>query len=174
MQIEEQKNTIMKNKILILITFILISCSKKQENFDLSISNSNYELNLKSGDFKINWYNNYMDKIELSEIEKNQIIELIFKYQINKIKGEKNVYSEENLIMPNFDDKFTISKNNKIVSEISISTQVNIEKSKLNKIDRDIYNFKTEIFKLLNQNKDFERNMDTVKVANKKVKRLFL
>ncbi|WP_353170746.1 hypothetical protein [Flavobacterium sp.] len=79
----------MKNKILILITFILISCSKKQENFDLSISNSNYELNLKTGDFKINWYNNYMDKIELSEIEKNQIIELIFKYQINKIKGKK-------------------------------------------------------------------------------------
>ena len=100
--------------------------------------------------------------------------ELIFKYQVNKIKGEKNVYSEENLIMPNFDDKFTISKNNKIVSEISISTQVNIEKTKLNKIDSDIYKFKTEIFKLLNQNKDFERNMDSVKVANKKVKRLFL
>ena len=40
-----------------------------------------------------------------------KIIELIFKYQVNKIKGEKNVYSEENLIMPNFDDKFTISKN---------------------------------------------------------------
>ncbi|WP_353170743.1 hypothetical protein [Flavobacterium sp.] len=76
--------------------------------------------------------------------------------------------------MPNFDDKFTISKNNKIVSEISISNQVNIEKTKLNKIDRDIYNFKTEIFKLLNQNKDFERNMDIVKVANKKVKRIFL
>ena len=50
----------MKNKILILITFILISCSKKVENFDLSISNSNYELNLKNGYFKINWYNNWL------------------------------------------------------------------------------------------------------------------
>jgi hypothetical protein len=164
----------MKNQILIVITFILLSCSKRQGNYDLYISNSNYELNLKTGDFKINWYNNYKDKIELSKNEKNQIKKLIFKYNVDTLKGEKNVFSEAPLIMPNFNDKFTLTKNNKIESEISISTQVNLEESKLNNIDTDIYNFKTEIFKLLSQNKDFERNMDTVKVANKKIKRLFL
>jgi hypothetical protein len=37
----------MKNQILILITFILLSCSKDRENIDLYISNSNYEWNLK-------------------------------------------------------------------------------------------------------------------------------
>ncbi|OCB72828.1 hypothetical protein [Flavobacterium crassostreae] len=164
----------MKNQILILITLILLSCSKRQENIDLYISNSNYELNLKTGDFKINWYNNYKDKIELSKNEKNQIRKLIFKYNVDTFKGEKNVFGEELLIMPNFNDKFTLVINNKIESEISISKQVKLEKSKLNKIDTDIYNFKTEIFKLLSQNKDFERNMDTVKLANKKIKRLFL
>ncbi|EIA07771.1 hypothetical protein HJ01_02930 [Flavobacterium frigoris PS1] len=164
----------MKNQILFLITFILLSCSKRQENFDLYISNSNYELNLKTGDFKINWYNDYKDKIELSKNEKNQIRKLIFKYNVDTFKGEKNVFGEEPLIMPNFNDKFTLAIDNKIESEISISTQVNLEKSKLNKIDTDIYNFKTEIFKLLSENKDFERNMDTVKIANKKIKRLFL
>ena len=164
----------MTRQILILIAFILLSCSKKQVNYDLYISNSNYELNLKTGDLKINWYNNYKDKIELSTNEKNQINKLIFKYNVDTFKGEKNVFGEEPLIMPNFNDKFTLTKNNKIESEISISTQVNLEKSKLNKIDADIYNFKTEIFKLLSQNKDFERNMDTVKIANKKIKRLFL
>jgi hypothetical protein len=164
----------MKNQILILITLILLSCSKRQENIDLYISNSNYELNLKTGDFKINWYNNYKDKIELSKNEKNQIRKLIFKYNVDTFKGEKNVFGEEPLIMPNFNDKFTLVINNKIESEISISTQVKLEKSKLNKIDTAIYNFKTEIFKLLSQNKDFERNMDTVKIANKKIKRLFL
>jgi hypothetical protein len=52
----------MKNQILILITLILL-LFKRQENIDLYISNSNYELNLKTGDFKINWYNNYKDKM---------------------------------------------------------------------------------------------------------------
>jgi hypothetical protein len=41
------------------------------------------------------------------------------------LKAKKNVFGEEPLIMPNFNDKFTLAINNKIESEISISTQVN-------------------------------------------------
>ena len=164
----------MKNGIPILITVILFSCTKKYEKFDLDISNSNYELNIKTGDFKINWYNNYRGKISLTKNEKTEINKLILDYNLDIIKGEKYVFGENPLIMPNFNDKFTITKNNKKVSEIIISTQVSLEKSKLNQSEIEIYKFRTEIFKLLNQNIDFIRNMDTLRIANKKIRRIFL
>jgi biotin synthase-like enzyme len=46
--------------------------------------------------------------------------------------------------------------------------------SKLDKTEIDIYNFKEELFQLLNENKDFQKNMDTLKVAKKNDTRLFL
>jgi biotin synthase-like enzyme len=63
---------------------------------------------------------------------------------------------------------------NSIKSKIYISTQVNLKVSKLDKTEIDIYNFKEELFQLLNENKDFQKNMDTLKVAKKNDTRLFL
>jgi hypothetical protein len=57
----------------------------------------------------------------------------------------KNVFGEEPLIMPNFNHKFTLAKNNKIESLKFYLNTSKIRKSKLNKIDTAIYNFKTEI-----------------------------
>lgn len=163
----------MKN-LLIFATILLISCSEKKKNYDLSISNHNYQLDVKSGEFKIDWYNEYKDTITFSEEEKHDINELIYDYKIDEIKGEKLVFGKANLIMPNFNDKFTLKIGSKIKSEISISSQVTLEKSILNSSEKNVFNFKTELFKILDQNKDFIRNIDSVKVANKKVRRLFL
>jgi hypothetical protein len=90
------------------------------------------------------------------------------------LKGEKWVCENEILIMPNFNDVLTLKKENSITSKLYISTQVSLEKSKPNKTEIDIFNFKEDFFKLLNGNKDFKKNMNTLKVAKKNDRRLFL
>jgi hypothetical protein len=164
----------MKNIFLFLFLFYFSSCSKKTEIYDLYISNAHYKLNIKTGEFNIDWYKNYKDIIRFSENEKKRINELIYKYHLDNLKGEKYVFGKENLIMPNFNDQFILKKENTIKSKIYISTQVNLKVSKLDKTEIDIYNFKEELFQLLNENKDFQKNMDTLKVAKKNDTRLFL
>lgn len=164
----------MKNIYIIFTLLILISCSKKENKYELYISNSNYSLNIETGEFKIDWYKNYKNKIEFTKNEKQNFNELIEKYSIEKLKDENYVFGKKNLIMPNFNDEITIKKENQIKSKIYISTQVNLNKSKLNKSEIDIFRFKQELFSLLNKNKDFKKNMDTLEVAKKTVKRLFL
>lgn len=164
----------MQKIFLVLFIFFLVNCSRKVDNIDLSISNTDYKLDLKTGEFKIDWYGNYKDTVRFSKKENEKINELIYKYHLDTLKGEKSVCGNEILIMPNFNDVFTLKKENSITSKIYISTQVSLEKSKPNKTEIDIFNFKEDFFKLLNQNKDFKRNMDTLKVAKKSDRRLFL
>ncbi len=164
----------MKNIFLVLFIFLFVCCSKKTENYDLYISNINYQLNIKTGEFKIDWYKKYHGNIRFSKKEKKRINELIYLYHLNTLNGEKYVYGKEYLIMPNFNDEFILKKENLIESKIYISTQVNLKESKLNKTEIDIFNFKEELFKLLKENKDFQKNMDTLKVAKKNDRRLFL
>jgi hypothetical protein len=163
----------MKNICLIIIVFFF-SCSEKEERYDLYISNVNYNLNVKTGEFKIDWYKNYQSTIEFSKSEKEQLNRLIYKYSIENLKGENYVFGKGTLIMPNFNDEITVKKGNRIKSKIYISTQVNFKKTKLNKTEIEIYKFKEELFILLKKNKDFKNNMDTVEIAKKNVKRLFL
>jgi hypothetical protein len=164
----------MKSLYLTFIAFFLMNCSKKEENYDLFISNSNYQLAIENGEFKIDWYKNYKSVINFSKSEKEKIYELLSKYHLETLNGERHVYGKQNLIMPNFNDVFTLKKDNLIKFKIIISSQVNLKESKLNKSEIDIYNFKEELFKLLRENKDFQKNMDTLEVAQKSVKRLFL
>lgn len=163
----------MKNICLILTIFFLISCSK-EEKYDLYISTVNYNLNVESGEFKIDWYNNYKSNISFSKNEKERLNKLIYKYSIENLKGENYVLGKKTLIMPNFNEEITLKKGNQIKSKIFISTQVNLNNSKLNQREIEIFKFKRELFALLNKNKDFEKNMDTLKIAKKSDKRLFL
>jgi hypothetical protein len=164
----------MKNICLIFTVLIIISCSKKDIKYELYISTVNYSLNIETGDFKIDWYKNYKSKIEFSKSEKENFNELIEKYNIQKLKGENYVFGKEMLIMPNFNDEITLEKDNQFKSKIYISTQVSLYKSKLNKREIDIFRFKQELFELLYKNKDFKKNMDTLEIAKKTDKRLFL
>ncbi|MBC7556559.1 MAG: hypothetical protein H7195_06320 [Chryseobacterium sp.] len=158
---------------MILVIFFFISCSK-EEKYDLYISTVNYNLNVKTGEFKIDWYKNYTSNIEFSKNEKERLNELIYKYSIENLKGENYVFGKENLIMPNFNEEITLKKGNKLKSKIHISTQVNLTESKLTKTEVEIYKFKQELFILLNKNKDFKKNMDTLEIAKKNDNRLFL
>ncbi|UQD56709.1 hypothetical protein [Flavobacterium sp. K5-23] len=164
----------MKKILLILFTILLLNCSKKADTFDLSISNHNYKLDIETGELNIDWYRNYKGQVQFSKEENEKINELIYKYHLDTLKGEKWVCGNEILIMPNFNDVITLKKKNSITSKIYISTQVSLEKSKPNKTEIDIFNFKEEFFKILNKNGDFKRNMDTLKIAKENDKRLFL
>jgi len=163
----------MKNIYLILAVFFLISCSK-EEKYNLDISTVNYDLNVETGEFKIDWYNNYKSYISFSKNEKERLNKLIKKYSIENLKGDNYVLGKETLLMPNFNDEITLKKGDQIKSKIFISTQVNLNNSKLNEREIEIFKFKQELFALLNKNKDFEKNMDTLKIAKKSDKRLFL
>lgn len=164
----------MKNSYWILIVFFLLNCSKKENQYNLYISNSNYQLDIETGEFKIDWYKNYKNIINFSKSEKERINELLDKYHLETLNGEKYVYPKQNLVMPNFNDEFTLKKGSSIKCKIYISSQVNLKESKLNKSEIDIFNFKEELFKLLKKNEDFQKNMDTLEIAQKSVKRLFL
>ena len=109
----------MKNICVIIVVFFLTSCSK-EEKYDLYISTVNYNLNVESGEFKIDWYKNYKSNIEFSENEKERLNKLIYKYSIENLKGENYVFGKENLIMPNFNDEITLKKGNKLKSKIFI------------------------------------------------------
>jgi hypothetical protein len=164
----------MKKIFFILFIFSIVNCSRKEDNFNLSISNHNYKLDLKTGEIKIDWYGNYKDTIRFSKNENEKINGLIYKYHIDTLKGESYVFGKEKLIMPNFTDEITLKKENQFKSKIYISTQVNLYKSKLNKREIDIFRFKQELFKLLYENKEYKRNMDTLEIAKKSDRRLFL
>ena len=163
----------MKKVLLILILFSFVYCKKKTTPFNLSILNKDYNLNLQTGEFKMEWYTNYSDKIKLTQNEKEKINELIFKYNLDTIEGVKLVEDYKNSIMPSFNDIFILKEGKDTVSRIGISRNANLN-SKFTKTEIDIVNFKNDIFELLNENSDFRRNLDTLKVADKKVRRLFL
>lgn len=163
----------MKKVLLILILFSFVNCQKKTAYFNLSILNKDYNLNLQTGEYKMEWYNNYSDKIKLTQNEKEKINELIFKYHLDTLKGIKLVEDNKNSIMPYFNDVFILKKEKDTVSRIDISRQA-ILNSKFTKTEIDILNFRKDIFELLEENPDFRRNLDTLEVAEKKVQRLFL
>jgi hypothetical protein len=76
--------------------------------------------------------------------------------------------------MPNFKNKFIIKRNKKPVSEIYISEQINIKTAELNQFEASFYNFKEELFLILNQNKDFNNYKDSIYSWNNKKRRLFI
>ncbi|MGL2962202.1 hypothetical protein ACSVH2_00100 [Flavobacterium sp. RSB2_4_14] len=163
----------MKKVLLILILLSFVNCKKKTAYFNLSILNQDYNLNLQTGEYKMEWYNNYSDKIKLTQNEKEKINELIFKYHLDTLKGIKLVEDNKNSIMPYFNDVFILKEEKDTVSRIDISRQANLN-SKFTKTEIDILNFRKDIFELLEENSDFRRNLDTLEVAKKKVQRLFL
>lgn len=76
--------------------------------------------------------------------------------------------------MPNFNNKFIIHKNKKSISEIYISEQIDIKTAELNQFETSFYNFKEELFQILNQNKDFKNYNDSIHSWNNKQRRLFM
>jgi hypothetical protein len=77
----------MKNQILILITLFYFLCSKDKRIL-IYISNSNYELNLKTEILKLTGI--IIIRInKLSKMRKPNKKKLIFKYNVDTFKSEK-------------------------------------------------------------------------------------
>lgn len=165
----------MKKLIILSLFFLFINCeNKKSDKLEVIISNQNYTLNLENGDIEIEWYNDFKGKVNFTKEEKNNIDKLFSKYEVDTLNGEKHIYGKKTLIMPNFNNKIIIQKNKKSVSEIYISEQINIKNAELNQFETSFYNFKEELFQILNQNKDFLRYKDSIYSWNKKQRRLFM
>lgn len=165
----------MKKLILISLFFLFINCENKTKDESVVIiSNQNYILNLENGDIEIDWHNDFKGKVNFTKEEKNSINKLFLKYEIDTLNGEKHIYGKKPLVMPNFNNKFIIQKNKKSISEIYISEQIDIKTAELNNFGTSFYNFKEELFQILNQNKDFKDYNDSIYSWNKKQRRLFL
>ncbi len=163
-------------KLIILSSFFLFLCCKNKsvDKFEVIISNRNYTLNLENGDIEIDWYNDFKGKVNFTKEEKNSINKLFSKYKVDTLTGEKHIYGKKPLIMPNFNNKFIIQKNKKDISEINISEQIDIKTAELNQFETSFYNFKEELFQILNQNKDFKNYNDSIFSWNKEQRRLFI
>lgn len=165
----------MKKLIILSLFFLFINCENKSvDNLEVIISNQNYTLNLKNGDIEIDWYNDFKGKVNFTKEQKNSIDKLFSKYKVDTLNGEKHIYGKKTLIMPNFNNTFIIQKNKKSISEIYISEQIDIKTAELNNFETSFYNFKEELFQILNQNKDFKNYNDSIYSWNTKQRRLFL
>lgn len=165
----------MKKLILLSSFFLLINCENKSvDNLEVIISNQNYTLNLENGDIEIDWYNDFKGKVNFTKQEKNSINKLFIEYYVDTLNGEKHIYGKKPLVMPNFNHKFIIQKNKKLVSEIYISQQINIKIAELNQFETTFYNFKEKLFQILNQNKNFKNYKDSIYSWNNKQRRLFM
>ena len=160
---------------LLIFSLCFFSCEKKQvsklengvfENYNLSISTLYYNYDLKSGEFIIRGYA-FVDNISLTKTQKNKIAKAFFQFNIDTLKGEKNVLLEIP-IMPDSRKEIKINIENYQKSKLNISDQVN-EESELNKAEYNIFKFNEKLFEILNENADYKNCMDTLEVAIKKL-----
>ncbi|WP_291134412.1 hypothetical protein [Flavobacterium sp. UBA7663] len=153
----------MEKFILLITSFILIACNgeKKKENKSVSIfiSNSNYNCDLEKGIFKIPAIN-FVDTLHLNSDEKNKILNAFYKYHIDTLNGDKHV-APEKPIMPDFSDEIKISIAHQEKLRLKISSQ--LENSNLNKVQRDIFEFRNQLYDVLNKNSGFKKCMNIVK-----------
>ncbi|MBD8080834.1 hypothetical protein [Chryseobacterium caseinilyticum] len=141
-------------------------------DYELNFSDDNFEYNLKSGKFNT-LFSDFADTIILSRKETNTISKLFFEKYIDTLGGERYISDSKIITMPDFHEIVVVKKHNKQKSHTSISYLVN-EESKLSASDKDIFNFKVELLKILYKNTEFKKCIDTVKATKHKDNRIFL
>jgi hypothetical protein len=175
---------------LILVSLSLNSCTKKEnisitkkqrnypidsfKNYSFKISNLDYDFDMKSRKFKISFYK-FFDSIKLSKTEENKIGKIFFETFIDTLKNDNFVRDQNKpLIMPNFGDSFYIYHKGFNTSFIKLENGEYKDVKEFSRKDQDIIKFKKNLFKVLNQNPDFKRCLDTLDSVKKYDDRIFM
>ena len=176
--------------ILFLVSLILTSCSNDEQksvaitqrnypidsfkNYSFNLVNTDYEFDMKSRKFKIDFYK-FSDSIKLTRTEENKIAKVFFEKFIDTLANDNIVVDQnEMMIMPNSGDSFYIYYKgfNKSFIRIVNGDYKNIDD--LPDKDKNILTFKKNLLYILKQNPDFKRCLDTLKSVKKYDDRIFL
>lgn len=179
----------MKIKFICIIFFIFfLNCKEKTENktnmrrnyspdsftkYRFRLVTADYEFDSRSRIFKI-YFCKFSDSIILNENENEKIINFFFENYIDTLRNENFVEPDEPVIMPSFGNTFFIYENDKKKSYINIIGKNFQNEKKLTKTSYNIINFRDGLFSVLNNNADFKKCTDTLKILKKNDTRIFL
>lgn len=176
--------------LFFIVSLFIISCSKDEKkavvknnrnypidsfkNYSFNLVNTDYEFDMKSRKFKIDFYK-FSDAIKLSKTEENRIAKAFFEKYIDTLKNDHIVVDEnEMMMMPSFGDSFSIYYKGSNKSFIRI---INGEYKNIDYLPdniRNILTFSKNLFEILNLNPDFKRCPDTLKSVKKHDDRIFM
>ena len=176
--------------LFFLVSLTLTSCSNDEKksvvktqrnypvdsfkNYSFNLINTDYDFDMKSRKFKINFYK-FSDSIKLSKSEENRIANEFFEKYIDTLTND-NMVSDENeiMIMPSSGDSFYIYYKgfNRSFIRILNGDYKNIDD--LSDKDKNILTFKKNLFEILKQNPDFKRSLDNLKSVKKYDDRIFM
>jgi hypothetical protein len=178
----------MKISFLLVLIIIFSSCQKKTneklnskrsfaianfKDYNFELLNTNYHFNLEKRIFKIDFYK-FSDTIKLTENEEKQIAKIFFENYIDTLKNDIVVRDEsEPHIVPNFGDSFYIYHKKRKSSFFRI-IDGEYKDDNLNDNEKNLLTFRNSLINILKKNPDFKRCLDTLNVARKYDKRMFL
>lgn len=176
--------------LIILTALFFISCQKKEniteskkmrnfpidsfKNYSFKLLTTDYKFDMSNRIFTIDFYK-FSDTIELSKVEEDKIAKVFFENYIDTLQSHNFVRDAEiPMIMPNFGDSFYIDKNgiNKSFLRIEDGKYKNINKMKM--YEKNILNFRNNVLKVLKNNGDFKKCLDTLKSVKKYDNRIFM
>ncbi|MCG9791984.1 hypothetical protein [Flavobacterium algicola] len=158
-----------KNVTILILIIILSSClnknSSKIDNTKIIFRYNKFiTVDFETQMLKIDYAGlNKILPISISKVEDSLIISSFSKNKIEEIKGEFS-YPDCNWLMPSFEDKFEIYENQKLKSTIFFNENSNCPLQKTNPDSKEyrITNFVGDIKKVLENNSDFKRALDTL------------
>ncbi len=155
------------NKILnvlsvILFLFLILSCSKSEEeylkdfsNYEVVLSNNDYDANLSNGAIESDYFE-IKDSLSLSHKERLELAKLFFDNKINKPNDNVLVFNNDGAIThPDITTSIKIKYfgNNKSTITISgFADSMKVRKEKIRYL-----RFESKVYKLLNQNVKFKK-----------------
>jgi hypothetical protein len=178
----KQNNTIMVKIVTILIlSIILSSClsknNSKTENTKIVFRYSKFiTIDFEKQMLKVDYAGlNKSLPINISKIEDSLVINSFSKNRIEEIKGEFS-YPDCNWLMPSFEDKIEVYENQKLKSTIIYNENSNcpLQKIKPHSKEYRITNFVEDVKRILENNRDFKKALDTLHEFQKQKKSLFL
>lgn len=163
---------------IIIVSLILNSCSKKQEfsikkNKIIFVYEQYIIIDLQTGNFLIKYYGlKHKSRIHLSDQEK---LAIISSFNENNM-GEKidEIWCTDENDIGFWYDKIQIYYDNKIQSMLNVNWNYAIKSSIWHNQEYRIVSFRNDIKKVLENNSDFKRALDTLNKFQKQKKALFL
>lgn len=153
------------NKILnvlsvMLVLFLILSCSKSDEeylkdfnNYQVVLSYNDYDVNLNNGAIESDYFE-IEDSIILSHKERLELAKLFFDNKINKPNDDVLVFNNDGTIIhPDITTSIEIKYFGNDKSTITISGFA--DSMKVRKENIRYLRFKSKVYKVLNQNEKF-------------------
>lgn len=166
---------------IVILSIILSSClsknNSKPENIKIVFRYSKFiTVDFETQILKIDYVDfNKNLPIIISKTEDSLVRNSFYNNKIDKFKGEFS-YPDCSWLMPSFEDKIEVYENNKLKSTIIYNENSNclLQKIKPHSKEYRITNFVKEVKKIMENNSDFKKALDTLSKFRKQKKALFL